>query len=307
MKSLRYVLSLIVVVIPVFAMADKKMTIRNADTGESFEVTVPDGLRICEYNSNWLDSIPYLMEHARNGEPWAHEALGDCYRFGKGGMDRSFFNAIFSYDLAGKDISELIDTAKKGNSDDLMSVFSRLIDYVENRDCEKIACAIDTLNKSGYHSADILREYVSRRTGNITRHEVIEFLAAPETDADACLFAAAGCALCEMTDSVEIDISWVKPLLLDKIPYLYSEIGVRKYEETIKAETSDGYVADVSEQDYSERRKAVEYLLKADEYATLSKKVAEWLYHYCTQDSSSDWVSFTDEDLYRIGIIAGNI
>ena len=43
------------------------MTIRNADTGESFEVSVPDGLkiRIDEYNSNWLDSIPYLVEHAR--------------------------------------------------------------------------------------------------------------------------------------------------------------------------------------------------------------------------------------------------
>lgn len=48
-------------------MADKKMTLSNIDTGESFEVSVPDGLKISiqEYNSNWLDSIPYLVEHAK--------------------------------------------------------------------------------------------------------------------------------------------------------------------------------------------------------------------------------------------------
>lgn len=129
---------------PLSVFADKKMTIRNSDTGESFEVTVPDGLRIYEYNSNWLDSIPYLMEHTRYGEPWAFEALGDCYRYGKGGMTRSFINAIMAF-------------------------------------------------------------------------------------------------------------------------------------------------------------------LKADEQALLSKKAAGWLYHYCTQDPSSDWVGLNDEDLYRIGIIAGEV
>lgn len=43
-----------------YSFADKKMTIRNIDTGESFEVSVPDGLKISiqEYNSDWLDSIP---------------------------------------------------------------------------------------------------------------------------------------------------------------------------------------------------------------------------------------------------------
>ena len=69
--------------------ADKKMTVRNADTGEPFEVSVPDGLKTYEYNSNWLDSVPYLVVRARYGEPWAYEALGDCYRYGKGGVEQS--------------------------------------------------------------------------------------------------------------------------------------------------------------------------------------------------------------------------
>ena len=76
------------------AMADKKMIIRNADTGESFEVMVPDVLRSYEYNGNWLDSIPYLVEHARNGEPWAYEALAECHRYGKGGVKRSFSDML---------------------------------------------------------------------------------------------------------------------------------------------------------------------------------------------------------------------
>lgn len=64
--------------------ADKKLTVRNSDTGESFEVTLPDGLKNYQINSYWLDSIPYLQEHARHNESWAYKAIGDCFRNGKG-------------------------------------------------------------------------------------------------------------------------------------------------------------------------------------------------------------------------------
>lgn len=77
----------------IVAFADEKMAIRNSDTGESFEVMVPDGLRIYEYNSNWLDSIPYLIEHARWGEPWAYEALGDCYLI----QSRPIYHRLFLF------------------------------------------------------------------------------------------------------------------------------------------------------------------------------------------------------------------
>ena len=307
MKSIKYTLTICLMTFSLSVFADKKMTIRNSDTGESFEVTVPDGLRIYEYNSNWLDSIPYLMEHTRYGEPWAFEALGDCYRYGKGGLTRNFNNAIMAYDFAGKDIGEFIDTVRQNNEDDPMSVFARMVDYIENKDYDRIVCAIDTLNELGYHSADILREYISRRNDGIKKSEVVEFLASPGADADACLFAAAGHSMCELKDTTDIDVSWIKPLILDKIPFLYSEIGVRKYEDTIKADNAVGYADDATESDLEDRKKAVEYLLRADEHSILSKKAAGWLYHYCTQDPSSDWVGLNDEDLYRIGIIAGEV
>lgn len=156
MKHSRLYLTLIAMVTVLVAMADKRMTIRCKDTGESFEVTVPDGLRIYEYNDNWLDSIPYLKEYARNGEPWAYEALGDCYRFGKGGVTKSIINALGYYDLAGKDVDNVISDIEKIDHDDPFAVFPRLIDYLENKDYPKVVCVLDTLNKYDYHSADIL-------------------------------------------------------------------------------------------------------------------------------------------------------
>lgn len=67
------------------SFSDRRMSVENIESGEAFEVTVPDGLKITHYNSNWLDSVPYLIEHARWHEPWAYNALAECYSYGKGG------------------------------------------------------------------------------------------------------------------------------------------------------------------------------------------------------------------------------
>ena len=140
----------------IVAFADKKMTIRNSDSGESFEITVPDGFKMYSYNVNWLDSVPYLIEHARWGEPWAYEALAECHRHGKGGLKRSLINALFYYGLAGKNVEDCMAEIEHANHNDPIAVFSRLIKYLENKDSERIACAINTLNEIGYHSADVL-------------------------------------------------------------------------------------------------------------------------------------------------------
>lgn len=73
----------------IVALADKTKTIRNSDSGGSFEITVPDGFKMYSYNVNWLDSVPYLIEHVRWSDQWAYEALAECHRHGKGGLNRS--------------------------------------------------------------------------------------------------------------------------------------------------------------------------------------------------------------------------
>ena len=303
----RVIIALLFALSAILAMADRKMTVRNSDTGESFEVTVPDGLRIYEYNGNWLDSIPYLMEHARYGEPWAYEALADCYRYGKGGVQRSFFTSLCFDQVAGKDMNVVIAEIREKDNDDPYVIFTRMIDYIERKDYKRIECAIDILHGSGYHDADILLQFTNGNGAGISKHEVIEYIIDKNTGGDACVFAAGGFMMSEHNDTAKIEMDWALPLLLEKIPYLYSVIGEKAYKNTIKSDDSDGYAEDSTEKDIGDRRKAVEYLMKADEHAMLTKEGARLLCHYCTQDPTSDWVQMADEDLYRISIIAGEL
>lgn len=305
MKHSRIYLTLIAVATVLVAMADKKMTIRCEETGESFEVTVPDGLRIYEYNGNWLDSIPYLKEHARNGEPWAYEALADCYRYGKGGVTRSIINALGYYDLAGKDVDEVISDIEKTDHNDPFAVFPRLIDYLENKDYSKVECVVDTLNEYDYHSADILLTYIHRKDEGMKLDEVLEFILSEDTDADAAFIAAGGAPICVSLDTVKMDLTPLVPALMNKIPFLYSQFGKRKYQKTIKADTPDGYAEDATIQDVEDRKKAIEYLLKADELGALSKEGARLICDYCTNDTTSDWVKLSEDDWWRIEQIAG--
>lgn len=286
------------------AWADKKMTISNADTGESFEVMVPDGLRIYEYNGNWLDSIPYLTEHARWGEPWAYEALADCYRYGNGGVKRSFFTSLCLFELAGKNPTDVINDIRMINNDDPYVIFSRMIDYIEIKDFKKIKCAIDTLHESGYYDADILLQYINCNGEEVRKREIIEYIIDNNTTADACIFAASVLNMCEPKDTAKIEMDWALPLLLDKIPYFYSLMGENLYADTLKSDEGEGYADNHTEEEVNRRRKAVEYLIKADEHAMLTRQGARLLYHYCTNDSSSDWINLPEEDLYRVQQIA---
>lgn len=133
MKNIyRLVMSAVAVTTVLTVLADKKMTISCAETGESFEVMVPDGLRIYEYNGNWLDSIPYLLEHARNQEPWAYENLGRCYRYGIG-TDKSITNAMIYYDLSDISASKLAEEAYASDPSDEFGLMNHLMEELDRK------------------------------------------------------------------------------------------------------------------------------------------------------------------------------
>lgn len=182
-------------------------------------------------------------------------------------------------------------------------MFLRLISFLENKDFGRVVCAIDTLNEANYHSADILLKSI-HKSKQVELEDIIEFATNSETDPDAAVFACAGYVLFNKSDSVKIDISWAKPLIMDKIPYIYSLIGVKKYDNTLKSDNPDGYAEDATTQDIDDRRKAVEYFLKADELGALTKRGARLLHHYLTCDSTSNWVNLSEEDMYRIQLLA---
>lgn len=125
-----YTLIILTVAIFATAFAQKQLTITCEETGESFEVTVPDGLRIYQYNGSWLDSIPYLLEHARNKESWAYENLARCYRYGIG-VEKCIANALIYYDESDLRARDLAEEAYKSDPTDELGFMNFLVEGLD--------------------------------------------------------------------------------------------------------------------------------------------------------------------------------
>lgn len=271
--NIRYI-SIIILLLSVFsAFADKVMTVRNSDTGESFEVSVPDGLKIYEYNSNWLDSVPYLLERAGYGEPWAYEALGDCYRFCRGGVKRSIFNALAYYNLSGKNIDEMAMKALEDNPNDHMGLVYKLFDRIEANDKEGILCAIDTLDQAGYHDADVMKAFLGEATGDSLYTLVENNILSPEVGTDEMLFSlVVSGELKDWSLGTFENPEDILKAASAKFPYLYENIGMHLLSdipEDLDPTTRENILT-----------KAASFLKNADRNAVLSREGAEILYNH---------------------------
>jgi len=157
--KIRHIAFIILLLSAVSAFADKKVTIRNAETRESLELSVPNGLEIYEYDSTRLDSVPYLVERARYGEPLAYKALGDYYRYGKGGVERSIFKTLAYYTLSGMDVDEKTEDLVEEHPKDIISLTYKLMWCLEHKDNETALCILDTLKLVGYNDADVIKDF----------------------------------------------------------------------------------------------------------------------------------------------------
>lgn len=79
------------------AYAQQKLTVRNSETGESFEVEIPDGLTITA--DGWTDSVEVYRERARQGDVEAYRKLARCYEDGVG-VEANFINMMYLYEQA---------------------------------------------------------------------------------------------------------------------------------------------------------------------------------------------------------------
>lgn len=129
MKFNHIIILFMAIMAPISAYAQKQLTIVNEDTGESFEVTVPDGLKIYQYNQNWLDSIPYLMEHIRNKESWAYENLARCYRYGIG-VEKCITNAMLYYDESDLRATDVAEAAYTKDPTDELGFMNHLVENI---------------------------------------------------------------------------------------------------------------------------------------------------------------------------------
>lgn len=282
-------------------MADKKMTLSNIDTGGSFEVSVPDGLKISiqEYNSNWLDSIPYLVEHAKWKEPWAFEALAECYRYGKGGVEKSMFNAIMCYEEAGKSATEIAEAAYECDPTDEFGLLNHLmngldIKRISEEDAIRLINGVIT-PKAGWmvFLADILRHE------HDAREEYIKSRLTPDSNSDEFLV---GFACLAMNDNHIFDKTFINipddymrriRLFGEKLPPIYDVIADkmwRKYDESI--EDKEKYLS-----------AALDCMFHADKMGFLSKHNMTRVLTFCKDNGIDERIPFSEEDLARFDAI----
>ncbi len=292
----RYITVLILLLSVLSALADKKMTIRNSDTGESFEVSVPDGMRIYEYHSNWLDSIPYLLERARYGEPWAYEALGDCYRYGKGGVGQSIMNALIYYELGGINVEEMAMKAVDENPKDHLSLIYKLINKVESEDHDGILCILDTLNQEQYTEADILKDFLCNADTISLASIVQQNILSTDVATDKMLFTLVGCTLGNWIPNTINNKETILSAVASKFPYIYNQVA----EEFFNESHDDMELGKLIET----KSKFVSFLEEADKVAMLSRKGAGILYKYYQPEFEAGRMQPIVEDMDRLAILA---
>lgn len=169
---------ILITILSLFAFsvfADEKLTIRNSDTGESFEIFVPENLKIYQYNSNWLDSVPYLIENAKWMEPWAYEALGDCYRNGNGGVEKSMAFALTYYKLSGKKMGEFLKRTHEDNPDDELGLFSYLmIRFLDGPvlDFENLRKELSSIKKNDFSWLNLIHKLTAMNKGKFSINDL---------------------------------------------------------------------------------------------------------------------------------------
>lgn len=292
----RYISILVFLLSVLSASADKKMTIRNTDTGESFEVSVPDGMRIYEYNSNWLDSIPYLMERARYGEPWAYEALGDCYRYGKGGVERSIFKAIVFYEMSGKDTDDMMEKCIVEDPTDYLGLTYKLSYKIERKDNEGVLCVLDTLRKEGLHDAEVIKNFIDGTAEDSLAEIVENNIRSSEIGTDRMMFTLLGCFSTNWFPESLRKKDDVLTAAASKFPYFYDAVAVGFLRENH---------ADMDSVTIAEKTaKAIGFLEKADKAAMLSRRGAELLYRHYISEYEAGRMDHDVEDMKRLATLA---
>lgn len=294
MKKIPIILSLFFSVLSVFA--DKMMTGPQESTGESFEAAVPDGLKFNESDSCRRDSIAYLVERARFGEPWAYEALGDCYRYGKGGVEQSLFKALIYYQLSGKSIDAMTHRLIEDKPLDLLALVYELMDRMEDSDKEGILSIVDTLNNEGYHHADVLRTFLGNTSSENLSSLLQSNIMSHEVGTDETFFTVFGYVVHNDSPAFIKENDTLLTEISPKFPYFYNRLALKLLN------------ADSEEMDsiqYAQKQdKAIDFLTKADKEAFLSREGAKILYDYYNSEFEAGRMAVDMKDMERLATLA---
>lgn len=233
------------------AYAQQNLIVRNSETGESFEVEIPDGLTITA--DGWTDSVEVYRERARQGDVEAYRKLARCYEDGVG-VETNFVNMMYLYELA-----DYMD----GKRDHYYFRKSRLGRMLEDMDrkyqnndsigAEEILAQINNewpsflwiMNVINIENKNELTHTLEpeAQNGNMVARLVLASMAADSVCSDACI-------------SELEEVAAYAPMMYNKLGRIY--MG-----------NPDSMRTDID--------RAIDYFRKADEYAMLSRKGAKGL------------------------------
>lgn len=233
------------------AYAQQNLIVRNSETGESFEVEIPDGLTITA--DGWTDSVEVYRERARQGDVEAYRKLARCYEDGVG-VETNFVNMMYLYELA-----DYMD----GKRDHYYFRKSRLGRMLEDMDrkyqnndsigAEEILAQINNewpsflwiMNVINIENKNELTHTLEpeAQNGNMVARLMLASMAADSVCSDACI------------GELE-EVAAYAPMMYNKLGRIY--MG-----------NPDSMRTDID--------RAIDYFRKADEYAMLSRKGAKGL------------------------------
>ena len=233
------------------AYAQQKLTVRNSETGESFEVEILDGLTITV--DGWTDSVEIYRERARQGDVKAYEKLAWCYENGVG-VEKDFINMMGMFELASE-----------------MSGSNSLYFFLQSQIGHQVAeMSVKVQNNDTIGALEILdqvtQEWPSFRLHikayNAKNRDELQRIYEPEVKngdklARLVLASMAADSVCSDTCISELEeVAAYAPMMYNKLGRIY--MG-----------NPDSMRTDIN--------RAIDYFRKADEYAMLSRKGAKGL------------------------------
>lgn len=233
------------------AHAQQKLIVRNSETGESFEVEIPDGLTITA--DGWPDSVEVYRERARQGDVEAYRKLARCYEDGVG-VEANFVNMMYLYELAdymdGKRDHHYFRKSRLGQ---MLEDMDRKYQDNDSVGAEEILAQINNEWPSSLWIMNVINIENKKELAHILEPEaqngdmlarlVLASMAADSVCSDACI--------CELEE-----VAAYAPMMYNKLGHIY--MG-----------NPNSMRTDID--------RAIDYFRKADEYAMLSRKGAKGL------------------------------
>lgn len=300
MKAKKFIIPTVVLFSYAIALAGssyRQATVTSEEAGDSAALNESAEPKTYEYNENWLDSVPYLMEHARNGEKWAYENLAECFRYGKGGLEKSMANALSFYEKSGNVLEDIAKEVYQSDPNDELGLFTNLIERLDRRTStkEEILKELAAQHAPLPKSMALLETLLKREDEFTQKPETVKTLLDPRAGADEYLVALWFVTHVESNESFTsiVESKRYNDLILalaDKAPEMSDVIGEKLFQY---------YSQDpVDHRDYLD--KSLDLFYKADRFGMLGLINARHLLNYCAENNLDEIAPFSKDDISRL-------